>query len=238
MEVKKKNKFNLSFYFVVGPENTKGRDVVEMIEEVVKAGFTFIQIRSKEASAKELIEITLKVSEVLKKLDKQDQVSLVVNDRLDIVLAAREKGAKVDGIHVGQTDIPVSTCRKYLGEDSIIGLSARTDELIDYVKTIDVSEIDYFGAGPLHESQTKPDCGLNRQGQVIIRTLDELKKLAEISPIPVVVGGGIEVSDLKDLAKTGVDGFFVVSAIASAEEPGFSARELVQAWKESVGKIE
>ena len=74
---------------------------------------------------------------------------LLVDDRLDVILAARKQGIKVDGIHVGQSDIPVEVCREYLGNDSIIGLSARTHELLDYIKTADVSQIDYFGAGPL-----------------------------------------------------------------------------------------
>ena len=73
-------------------------------------------------------------------------------------------GVKVDGSHVGQSDIPVDVCRKFLGADSIIGLSARTTDLIDYVKTADVSDIDYFGAGPLHETPTKPDAGLTADG--------------------------------------------------------------------------
>lgn len=205
-----------------------------MIDESIDAGITFLQIRSKKASAKELIKLTLETSELLERKGKKDSVTLVVNDRLDVVLAAREAGAKVDGIHVGQTDIPVGVCRKYLGEDTVIGLSSRTDDLIDYVETANVSEVDYFGAGPLHETKTKPDCGLNSQGEVIVRSFEDLKELAQISPIPVVVGGGVKEKDLSDLAQTGVDGFFVVSAIAEAEDPFLAAKDLVDTWKESL----
>lgn len=229
-----RDKFDLSAYFVVGPENTKGRRVLDVIEESIEAGITFLQIRSKEVSAKELIELTLETSELLERKGKKDSVTLVVNDRLDVILAAREAGAKVDGIHVGQTDIPVDVCRKYLGKDAVIGLSARTDELIDYVKNVDVAEVDYFGAGPLHETKTKPDCGLNSQGEVIVRSFEELKELAKISPIPIVVGGGVKEKDLNDLAQTGVDGFFVVSAIAEAEDPFLATKKLVDTWNESV----
>ena len=157
---------------------------------------------------------------------------LVVDDRLDVVLAAREQGIKVDGIHVGQTDIPVSVCRKYLGSDAIIGLSAPTKDLINYVKNYDVSQIDYFGAGPVHETSTKPDCGMDENGKVITRTFAELKELAEASPIPVVVGGGVKTKDIKPLKQTGVHGFFVVSAVAGAADPFTAAKELVDAWNE------
>ena len=229
-----RDKFDLSAYFVVGPENTKGRRVLDVIEESIEAGITFLQIRSKEVSAKELIQLTLETSELLERKGKKDSVTLVVNDRLDVILAAREAGAKVDGIHVGQTDIPVDVCRKYLGKDAVIGLSARTHELIDYVKNVDVAEVDYFGAGPLHETKTKPDCGLNSQGEVIVRSFEELKELAKISPIPIVVGGGVKEKDLNDLAQTRVDGFFVVSAIAEAEDPFLATKKLVDTWNESV----
>lgn len=110
----KRNNFNIKAYLVIGPENTKGRDVIEIIEDAIRAGFTFIQIRSKEASARDLIDISLRASDLIDKMGKRDEVALVVNDRLDVILAARDCGANIDGIHIGQSDIPVDTCRKYL----------------------------------------------------------------------------------------------------------------------------
>lgn len=222
--------FSVSKYFIVGPENTLDRDVTQMIKDVVESGFSFIQIRSKVATAREMIKLCTQSSDVIKKLKKQDEVTLVVNDRLDVILAAREKGAKVDGIHVGQTDIPVEVCRKYLGEDSVIGLSADTHELLDYVKNTDVSDIDYFGAGPLRPSISKPDCGVDDNGEIITRSYDELTKLAEISKIPVVVGGGVKLDDLESLSNTGVEGFFVISAISHAENPKEEAIKLAREW--------
>ena len=142
------NKLDISAYLVVGPENTKGRPVAAIIQDAVNAGFTCIQIRSKVASAKELIELTRQAAEVIKEAQKSQEVALLVNDRLDVVLAAIKQGIKVDGIHIGQTDIPVDVCREYLGEDLIVGLSARADELFEYIKTEDVSQLDYFGVGP------------------------------------------------------------------------------------------
>ncbi|MBR1580362.1 MAG: thiamine phosphate synthase [Selenomonadaceae bacterium] len=219
---------DISAYLVVGPENTLERPIGSIVEAAIIGGFTTIQIRSKVASARELIDLVKQSAAIIERLNPN--VTLLVDDRLDVVLAARSMGVKVDGIHVGQSDIPVDVCRKFLGADSIIGLSARTTDLIDYVKTADVSDIDYFGAGPLHETPTKPDCGRAADGSIITHGFDELKTLASISPRPIVVGGGVKVNDLAQLAATGVNGFFVVSAVAGADDPLSAARSLVDTW--------
>lgn len=225
-----RERLDISAYLVIGQENTS-RPVEEVVAAAVSEGFTCVQIRSKVATAREMIATLEKSARAIRELGKSDSVALLVDDRLDVVLAAREAGIKVDGVHVGQSDIPVEVCRKYLGEDSIVGLSARTDELIDYVKGADVSQIDYFGAGPLHETKTKPDCGRTADGRIITRSFDEISELVKVSPIPVVIGGGVKLKDIPALATTGVQGFFVVSAVAGADNPKQAARELVSAWR-------
>ena len=227
-----RNKFDLSAYLVIGPENTNGRPIARVIAEAVCAGFTFVQIRAKGADAREIIDLTSAAADVIAAQEKSDAVTLVVNDRLDVVLAAREQGIKVDGVHVGQTDIPPDVCRKYLGADAIIGLSARTSELLDYVSHCDTSCIDYFGAGPLHATPTKPEAGRTASGEIVTRSLEELTQLHRISPVPVVVGGGVKAADLPALKATGVEGFFVVSAVAGAMHPYAAAEELVRIWHE------
>ena len=226
-----RDKLDISAYLVVGPENTLGRPVKDIIADAIRAGFTCLQIRSKVASARELIALCGEAADVLRAAGKQDDVALLVDERLDVVLAARAQGIKVDGIHVGQSDIPTDVCRHLLGPDSIVGLSARTDELLDYVQHTDTSDIDYFGAGPLHETATKPDCGLDKNGHVITRSFAELTELHRVSPIPVVVGGGVKARDLPELKATGVEGFFVVSAVAGADNPYEAARKLVDLWR-------
>ena len=227
-----RNKFDLSAYLVIGPENTNGRPIARVIAEAVCAGFTFVQIRAKHTDAREIIDLTRAAADVIAAQEKSDVVTLVVNDRLDVVLAAREQGVKVDGVHVGQTDIPPDVCRKYLGADATIGLSARTSELLDYVSHCDTSCIDYFGAGPLHATPTKPEAGRTASGEIVTRSLEELTQLHRISPVPVVVGGGVKAADLPALKATGVEGFFVVSAVAGAMHPYAAAEELVRIWHE------
>ena len=227
-----RNKFDLSAYLVIGPENTNGRPIARVIAEAVCAGFTFVQIRAKHTDAREIIDLTRAAADVIAAQEKSDAVTLVVNDRLDVVLAAREQGVKVDGVHVGQTDIPPDVCRKHLSADAIIGLSARTSELLDYVSHCDTSCIDYFGAGPLHATPTKPEAGRTASGEIVTRSLEELTQLHRISPVPVVVGGGVKAADLPALKATGVEGFFVVSAVAGAMHPYAAAEKLVRIWHE------
>ncbi len=227
----RRSNVDISAYHVVGPENTRGRPVADIVRAVVAAGFTCVQIRSKTASASELITITGEAADVIARAGQTDKVTLLVDDRLDVVLAARKAGIKVDGIHVGQSDIPVPVCREYLGDDAVIGLSAETANLFDYIKTADISNIDYFGAGPLHETATKTDCETGPDGRVITKTFEDFARLATISPLPVVVGGGVKLDDIPPLAATGIGGFFVVSAIAEADDPEAEARKMVKAWQ-------
>ena len=233
----KKENFDISAYFVVGPENTGEYPLVSLLNDVVFAGFTCIQLRSKIASAKQMIELASEAAQVIEEAGKSEDVTLLVDDRLDIVLAAIKRGIKVDGIHLGQSDIPVDVCREYLGEDAVIGLSARTHEMIDYIKTAEVGPVDYFGVGPIRETATKPDCGLDIDGRVVSKSFEDLKTIAQLSPIPVVVGGGVKLHDLPELAKTGVDGFFVVSAITEADDPRAEAVKLVESWKEHTSHL-
>ena len=222
---------DISAYLVLGPENTLGRPVGDVVAQALDAGFTCVQVRSKVCGARELIACAQEAADAIAAAGAQDRVALLVDDRLDVALAARDAGIKVDGVHVGQSDVPVEVCRKYLGEDAIVGLSARAHEMRAYIETADMSLVDYLGVGPLHETATKPDCGMDDDGRVITRSLEELADLHRISPKPIVVGGGVKAADIPALAKTGVEGFFVVSAVCSAEDPRAAAAELVDAWR-------
>ena len=144
-----------------------------------------------------------------------------------------EQGIAVDGVHVGQSDIPVEVCRKLLGPDAIVGLSARCEEMLEYVKTADMSLVDYLGIGPLHETETKRACGRAADGSIITKSFEDLAALHAASPVPIVVGGGVKTADLPQLKATGVDGFFVVSAVCSADDPYAAAKELVDTWQQA-----
>ena len=162
----------------------------DVVAQALDAGFTCIQVRSKVASAREIIALTGDAAQAIAQAGKTGQVALLIDDRLDCVLAAREQGIAVDGVHVGQSDIPVEVCRKLLGPDAIVGLSARCEEMLEYVKTADMSLVDYLGIGPLHETETKRDCGRAADGSIITKSFEDLAALHTASPVPIVVGGG------------------------------------------------
>lgn len=224
---------DISSYLVIGQENTCGRPVGDVISAALAAGFTCVQVRSKVCSARELMACADKAARAIERAGASEKVALLIDDRLDVAFAAREAGVKVDGVHVGQSDVPVEACRKLLGPDAVVGLSARADEMLEYVKTADMSLVDYLGVGPLHETPTKRDCGLAADGTIITKSIDDLRELAIASPVPIVVGGGVKVADIPLVAQTGVDGFFVVSAVCGASDPEAAARELVFAWREA-----
>ena len=117
-----RDNLDISAYLVLGPENTLGRPVSDVVTQALDAGFTCIQVRSKVASAREIIALTGDAAQAIAQAGKTGQVALLIDDRLDCVLAAREQGIAVDGVHVGQSDIPVEVCRKLLGPDAIVGL--------------------------------------------------------------------------------------------------------------------
>ncbi len=226
-----RDNLDISAYLVLGPENTLGRPVADIVEQALDAGFTCVQIRSKVCSVRDLIDYTVQAADVIARAGKSDRVALLIDDRLDAVLAARDRGIKVDGVHVGQTDIPVDVCRNLLGPDAIVGLSARCEEMLEYVKTADMSLVDYLGVGPIHETATKKDAGLTSDGSIVMQDFDDLHALHLASPRPIVVGGGVKAADLPALKATGVEGFFVVSAVCGADDPHAAAAELVNTWQ-------
>ncbi|MBR1730805.1 MAG: thiamine phosphate synthase [Selenomonadaceae bacterium] len=226
-------KIDLSAYLIVGPENVNVRSIEEIITSSIKAGFTCLQLRSKISSAKEMIELADRCAKIISDLNASDHVALIINDRLDIVLEAREMNIKVDGVHVGQNDISPEICRKYLGDDAIVGFTPKKINMIDYVKNYDLSVVDYLGVGPFHISISKPDAGRQVDGSVITRTIEEISEVKKISPVPVIVGGGVTIKDLPILKKIGVDGFFVISAVAGADDPYLVAKNLVECWRNS-----
>ena len=228
---KLKMKIDLSAYLIIGPENVNGRSIEEIIISSIKAGFTCLQLRSKISSAREMIELADRCAKIISDLNASDRVALIINDRLDIVLAAREMNIKVDGIHVGQDDIPPEVCRKFLDDDSIVGFTPRKSNMIDYVKNYDLNTVDYLGVGPFHISTSKPDAGRQVDGSVITRTIEEISEVKKISSVPVIVGGGVTIEDIPLLKMIGVDGFFVISAVANADDPYLAAKNLVDCWR-------
>ena len=101
-----RDNLDISAYLVLGPENTLGRPVGDVVAQALDAGFTCIQVRSKVASAREIIALTGDAAQAIAQAGKTGQVALLIDDRLDCVLAAREQGIAVDGVHVARAIFP------------------------------------------------------------------------------------------------------------------------------------
>ena len=227
-----RDSFDLSAYLVVGPQDCKGRPITDVVDDALRGGASFIQLRAKDADAKDLTDMARDIAQIIEDNNKSDSVAFVIDDRVDVVWQARSKGIKVDGVHIGQTDMEPREARALLGEDAIVGLSAETESLVKLINELPDGCIDYIGAAPLHVSVTKPEASVGgNDGSG--RTLDEeqINTICSASGFPVVVGGGVTADDMEMLAHSKAAGWFVVSAIAGADDPEAATRNMVARWK-------
>ena len=187
----------LKFYLVTDSDILRGRDFYNSIEEALKGGVTMLQLREKNASGKEFLEKAIKLRELTKKYN----VKFIINDRVDIAMLC-----DADGVHVGQSDIPANKVRELIGEDKIVGVSART---VEEALTAKENGADYLGVGAMFTTRTKLDAK-----SVSIEKLKEIKERVEL---PLVAIGGLSLSNIDKLKECNIDGYAVVSAILGAE---------------------
>lgn len=184
----------LRLYLVTDPLLCADLGLVETVRLALKGGVSMVQLRDKEATTSELVNMALALKEVL----AGSNVSLVINDN---VKAARI--ADVDGAHIGQGDISPTKAREILGPDKILGLSCETPET---VRAVDPKLVNYLGLGPVFGTATKSD----HEKPI---GFDGLRRLVDLSPLPNVAIGGLKAHHQDDVLASGVDGIAVVSAI-------------------------
>lgn len=199
--------FDLSLYLVTDRPLSLGRNLEWVVEEAVKGGVTMVQLREKETSTREFIELAIR----LKRKLSDFKVPLIINDRVDVALAA-----DADGLHIGQSDMPYEIARKLLGNNKIIGLSVENMEQVFQANAWDV---DYIGISPIFSTPTKTDTAKPFG-------LEGVRKALALSKHPAVGIGGINKSNAKVVMGTGINGIAVVSAICSADNPRNAAIEL------------
>ena len=199
----------LKLYLVTDRDLSHGRSLEEVVSEAVAGGVTMVQLREKETSTGEFVDLANRLMHMLKPLG----IPLIINDRVDVALAV-----DADGVHIGQSDMPYKIARKLLGPDKIIGLSVENFEDIDKANGLDV---DYIGISPVYGTPTKTDTA-EPFG------LDGLLKAVSMSVHPTVAIGGMNKHTAADVMATGTDGIAVVSAISSALSPGLAAKELME----------
>ena len=196
-----------------------GRRTVEVAAAAAAGGAGMIQVRDKQASTAELLELTCAVAAAVHRARPCARV--VVDDRADVAFAARRLGAEVHGVHLGQDDLPVASARAMLGPEAIIGLTTGTLETVRGAEELQ-ELLDYVGAGPFRPTPTK-DSGRTPLG------VDGYRSLVAETGLPVVAIGGITAQDVPSLARTGIAGVALVRELMDADDPERAAREIVSA---------
>jgi thiamine-phosphate pyrophosphorylase len=195
---------DLSVYFITSNEFGYSHEEIALM--ALKAGIKTIQFREKRMSAREMLRTAKNLRELCDNFD----ATFIVNDRVDIALLS-----DADGVHAGQDDLPAEEIRRIF--DGIIGTSVSSVE--EAVKAEE--HADYLGAGPVFFTKTKKDAG-NAIG------IEGLKRIVDAVSIPVVGIGSINSRNVMEVIMSGVSGVAIISGIASAENPEFEGRKILE----------
>ena len=206
-----KLKPDYSLYLCTDSTLMSCKTVEESVEKAVIGGCTVVQLREKNCSSRELFKLALRV----KKITDSYKVPLIINDRLDICLAA-----DADGVHLGQQDLPCAEARRILGKDKIIGVSAALPE---EAAAAEAAGADYLGVGAVFPTSTKTNTR-----HVTEETIRAIR--AAVS-IPFVVIGGVNQSNISSLYGLGINGAAVISAVIAQPDITEAARQMKAAVK-------
>jgi thiamine-phosphate pyrophosphorylase len=193
------NRHDLLLYLCTDQGYLGDRSFAEIIEEAIAGGVTMLQIREKNACTREFFETAC----VARNITKARRIPLVINDRLDVALAV-----DADGLHIGQSDLPLRAARKIAGSKLFIGVSAGT---VEDALAAEKEGADYLGAGAVFPTGSKDDAG-DAIG------LEGLARICAAVNIPVVGIGGIGLANAADVMKTGAAGIAVISAILAQKD--------------------
>ncbi len=199
-------KFDSSMYFITDSLNYSENEFLYRVEQALLGGVTLLQLREKEKSTREYIELAEKVHSITQKYS----VPLIIDDRVDVALAVN-----AEGVHLGQSDMPVSIARRILGDDFIVGATSKT--VPQAVKAFEQGA-DYLGVGAIYPTTTKV--------KTILTSTETLGEICNAVTIPVNAIGGLNKDNIDVLKGIPVSGICVVSAIMKAEEPKRATEEI------------
>lgn len=197
-------------YLVTDRSQTRGRDLLWVLEEALEGGVKAIQLREKDLGGRELFFLAEKV----KRLCERHRAGLYINDRVDVAL-----GVDADGVHLGGGSMPVEAVRALVGERKLIGVSTHS---LAEAQAAQTGGADFILFGPVYFTPSKAAYG-KPQGLV------PLKKVVEKISRPVYAIGGVKPSHIPELKRTGVRGVALISAILSADEPRLASRQILEA---------
>ena len=198
-------------YVIVGPDARRGRPVVEVAEAALRGGTSVLQLRDKTGDRGDVLPVAVR----LRELCHDHGALFFVND--DIALAF---ACDADGVHLGQTDLPVDVARRILAADKLIGRSNNSDAEVEESVSMGV---DYVAVGA-----TFPTTTVGKGARAAIG-LDGIRRARELTTLPLVAIGGIKESNVADVVEAGADCVAVISAVTMANDPEVAARRLVDA---------
>ncbi|SFO10274.1 thiamine-phosphate pyrophosphorylase [Pseudobutyrivibrio sp. UC1225] len=204
--------FNTELYFITDSTPYDREEFLFRVEEALKGGVTLMQLREKNRTTREYIELAEAVHEISKKYN----VPLIIDDRVDVMLAV-----DAEGVHVGAEDMPLALARKIIGPNKILGATAKT---VEVAKAAYEAGADYLGVGAIYPTTTKV--------KTIITSTETLDKICQAVPIPVNAIGGLNPSNMDVLKGIDISGVCAVSAIMKADSPMVAATEMKKKFVE------
>lgn len=205
-------KLDTTMYFITDSTFCDEEEFLRRVEEACKGGVTLIQLREKDRTTREYLNLAEKVHEITMRYD----IPLIIDDRVDVALAVN-----AEGVHVGQSDMPVRIARQLMGTDKIVGATAKT-----VPQAVEACEqgADYLGVGAIYPTTTKV--------KTVLTSVDTLKEIVKAVPIKVNAIGGLNKDNIHVLKGSGIDGICAVSAVMKADNPCIAAKELREAFNE------
>ena len=205
-------KLDTRLYLITDSTNFTEEEFLFRVEEALKGGATLLQLREKEKSTREYIELAEKVHRITQKYN----VPLIIDDRVDVALAI-----DAEGVHVGKSDMPVSMTRKIMGENKIVGATAKT---VKQAEEAYEQGADYLGVGAIFPTTTKV--------KTVLTSKETLNDICKAVPIPINAIGGLNKDNIDVLRGIPCAGICVVSAIMKANSPKTATSELIERARE------
>lgn len=203
--------FNTELYFITDSTGFEHDEFLRRVRSALEGGVTILQLREKNRTTREYIELAKEVHEITKEFG----IPLIIDDRVDVMLASG-----CEGVHVGAEDMPVATARKLIGKNRILGATAKTVEAA--VKAYE-DGADYLGVGAIYPTTTKV--------KTVLTSTETLDAITKAVPIPVNAIGGLNRDNLGVLKGIDIAGICAVSAVMKADCPKTAAEGLKSAFE-------
>ncbi len=206
-----------TLYFITDSTGLNDDELFRITEQALAGGATIMQLREKNRSTREYIRLAKHVHEI----SLRYKVPLIIDDRLDVAMAVN-----AEGVHLGQSDMPVKTARKIVSDKMIIGATTKT---VEQALEAEESGADYLGVGAIYPTTTKV--------KTVLTSVDTLKDICKAVNIPVNAIGGLNKTNCGILEGTGISGICVVSAIMKSDDPKKAASELQAFCRELIHSV-